>query len=694
MVCFGGNVITKKYAGRWENVLGRDKWGLNKSQRMQLKALICVFGLLLIFLLLFGKLIMLVLHREEPEPTPHVPVIEVLSNVWITEISDSALSVYRDGEYEKYPLAPLDVSPEGEILRYQPGIGVREQVADVELTDGAVTMVVAKSEKIHGKVLSADNTGIEIEGYGRVPLAGDYKGYRLYDELQMCTVGNLFFGYDFADFCMDDGAICGILMAKEAAMEYIRVLVKSSDYEELLHEEVVFSCDTDFRVVYGSHENYQTVEFQAGSEVVLDSKSEYFTAERVWIVPDVLTGKVILKNCRRNLGTPAFRGHIELLRREDGIAVINEVLLEEYLYSVVPSEMPSDYPNEALKAQAICARTYAYGKMGRAGYPQYGAHVDDSTSFQVYNNVSEQESTTTAVKETYGQLLLLESGATAGTYYYSTSCGMGSDSNVWKTAEAPTLTYLVPKQLNEVAMRQALEVSVDVDDTEPVEAEQQGENGIGEGLTESGQHTLAELLMEEEQFAEFITSVNPEDFEAEDGWYRWSYSVEEIDYERMLDVLQARYNANNQLILTWEDGEYISKKIRKLDKITDIYVEKRGLGGYADELVIETKNQKIKVISEYNIRSVLNDGVAKVLRQNGSEVNSPTLVPSGFFILSTIKDGAEVEGYTLTGGGYGHGVGMSQNGAKEMAKSGYSAEEILLYFYEGCSVENVYSQES
>ena len=51
--------------------------------------------------------------------------------------------------------------------------------------------------------------------------------------------------------------------------------------------------------------------------------------------------------------------------------MVNELPLEEYLYSVVPSEMPASYPLEALKAQAICARTYAYGHMLRAGYPRY-----------------------------------------------------------------------------------------------------------------------------------------------------------------------------------------------------------------------------------------------------------------------------------------------------------------------------------
>ena len=50
-------------------------------------------------------------------------------------------------------------------------------------------------------------------------------------------------------------------------------------------------------------------------------------------------------------------------------------------------------------------------------------------------------------------------------------------------------------------------------------------------------------------------------------------------------------------------------------------------------------------------------------------------------------------GYSLIGGGFGHGVGMSQNGAKEMAKSGYSAQEILLFFYDGCRLENIYGTE-
>lgn len=649
--------------------MGRNRWGLNKSQRMQLKAFICFLGVLLLLILLLGKLILLLIHSGGDNlGKVHVPVVRRLANVWIMEVESDGLLVFQDGEVRHYYYGPEQI--------YKPEASVREQIADIVLTDGKVTEVVAKTNKINGRILSADSSGIELEGYGRIPLASDYRGYRLYDSLEMCTIRDLFFGYNFADFCIDNGQVCGILMAKEEAMEYIRVLIKASDYSGLLHEQPVITCDTDFSVVYGAYNDLQEQHFQAGDVFTVNGESEWFVSDRIWVIPDVLTGKLTIKNCNRNQGQPAYRGQLELLRTEDGVAVINEVLLEEYLYSVVPSEMPAKYPAEALKAQAVCARTYAYGRMEHAGYPQYGAHVDDSTSYQVYNNILEQESTTTAVKETYGQLLYTAEGTLAGTYYYSTSCGVGSDSNVWKTEAAPTITYLRAKPINHVAMEQAM--------------------AVASGLIETAQlDNFGELLREESTFRAFITGKNEADFEAQEAWYRWNYQVEELNKEHMQEILQKRYEANPKLILTYdeEEEEYISCELGQLDDITDIYVEKRGSGGVADELVIETKSQKFKVISEHNIRYVLNDGESRVVRQDGSRIASPTLLPSGFFVIDTGKDGENVVGYTLTGGGFGHGVGMSQNSARGMAKSGYTAGDIMKFFYEDCYLVNVYGDD-
>lgn len=643
---------------------------LPKRQRIQLKKYLCMLGVAFLLFLFFLNL----LHScgreggdtpDMPETSPqHIQVVQKLKNVWITEAEADRITFFRDGEKETFFLAAETEGLDPFLAPEQ----MREQLADVELTDEQVSAVILKTDKFTGRVLSADENGIEIEGMGRIPLAEDYKGYRLYRELTMCTFADLTFGYANADFVRENGVICGILLARETNMEDIRVLIKTSDYADILHTEVALTADSDFLMQYGSGENIQEELFSKGDKITIDMDSKYFVGERIRIAPAVLTGRIQLLSVNRSQGTPSYRGHIELLRTAEGIAVVNELPLEEYLFSVVPSEMPASYPLEALKAQAICARTYAYGHMLRAGYPRYGAHVDDSTSYQVYNNITEADSTTTAVKETYGQMIMTDEGTVADTYYYSTSCGVGTTAGIWKTAEAQELDYLKSSRLSQ---------------ENPVQT-----NGgtAAAGSAEITAETTAEELCEEETFRDFITQTHAEDYEAQEGWYRWTYTVKEIDTDRMLETLKKRYEANGKLILTLKDGDYSSQSIKAFSKVTGITIVKRGPGGVADELVIATDKGTYKIISEYNIRAVLCDGVTGVVRQDGSEVSMPTLLPSAFFVIEPSNDKKNVVGYNIIGGGFGHGVGMSQNGAKNMALQGLGAEQILNFFYEGCEI--------
>ena len=634
---------------------------LPREQRIQLKKYVCRLGtIFLLFLVLLN-----LLHscrgsedgHTEPEETPpvHVPVVEELRNVWIPEADEEQITVFCDGERLQFTI-DADVKGDGGL---PPVEQMREQLADVEITDDRVTAVTLKTDKITGKVLAADDGSVEIEGEGKIPFAADWKGYRLYRELTMCTTKDLTFGYADADFVIENNEICGILLVREETMENIRVLIKASDYADVLHQTVTLTADCDYRIQYSAGEAVKEERIPQGREITLDADSDYFAGGRMKVIPDLNTGKICLLSVHRNQGTPYYRGSMELLRTQEGIAVVNELPLEEYLYSVVPSEMPSSYPLEALKAQAICARTYAYGHMIRAGYPQYGAHVDDSTSYQVYNNITEADRTTTAVKETYGCMIYTENGLPANTYYYSTSCGVGTTADIWKTAEAGGLTYLVSSRLNpESILRQTgTTLPAGTDD-----------------------------LSREEVFHDFICSKQPEDYEAAEPWYRWTYTVEEADAEQMSEILEKRYQANEKLVLTLKDGDYISQNIKEFSKIKDISIVKRGAGGVADEMVILTDQGTYKVISEYNIRAVLCDGSSKVIRQDGSEVATPKLLPSAFFVIEPSHDKKNVVGYNIIGGGFGHGVGMSQNGAKNMALQGLDAEQILNFFYEGCKI--------
>ena len=98
---------------------------------------------------------------------------------------------------------------------------------------------------------------------------------------------------------------------------------------------------------------------------------------------------------------------------------------------------------------------------------------------------------------------------------------------------------------------------------------------------------------------------------------------------------------------------------------------------------METEQGAKSFYSEYDIRSVLAPLGAEIIRQDGSSVKGGKLLPSAYFTMEEQTDTAGVwTGYQIKGGGYGHGVGMSQNGAKGMADTGKTYEEILNYFYQ------------
>ncbi|HBR33478.1 MAG TPA: hypothetical protein DD734_02525 [Firmicutes bacterium] len=100
----------------------------------------------------------------------------------------------------------------------------------------------------------------------------------------------------------------------------------------------------------------------------------------------------------------AYRGAIELLPFPAGMTIVNHVTMEEYLYAVVPSEMPSSWPSAALEAQAIAARTYAFSHLG--SYNKRGFDLMGSVASQAYNGVKSENATVRqAVNATQGQIL-------------------------------------------------------------------------------------------------------------------------------------------------------------------------------------------------------------------------------------------------------------------------------------------------
>ena len=572
-----------------------------------------------------------------------LPDKSILENIWMMEDDGNNIQYFYEG-YEF--LAEYT----GENERDE---SLREQVGDITFKEGRISEISVKRERISGKLLSISDEQLEIEGYGSFEMKGNCEGYKLYEELCKADRSDLLIGYDFADFVLEDGEICAFLITRKEKMETIRVVLKSNNFTSLYHDEITLACQDSMTIYYGDYEQRREEKIEAGEKITIEAGSKYLSGERIEIVPDVNTGKVQVLSLNRSQGIPSYRGSMEIVETKDGLVLINEVLLEEYLYSVVPSEMPASYPIEALKAQAVCARTYGYRYLEQPGYPALGAHVDDSVGYQVYNNIAENVNTTKAVKETTGILLLYEEEPVT-TYYYSTSCGFGADAGVWNEEQKKEFPYL-----NAVHISQA-----------------------------KGNYT-AEELSEEENFREYITEIDENAYEKEEPWFRWEYQVDELDVALLFKRLKERYDAAPGKVLTLVGEEEELKEPKEFKKVYDICCLARKEGGVMDELLIETDKGTYKVVSEYNIRYILNQG-GEVIRQDGSSYESSSLLPSAYLIIDTVKSEKNVVGYTISGGGYGHGVGMSQNGARAMGMEGEDCESILSFYFQDCHLDKIY----
>ena len=579
----------------------------------------------------------------------------VVPNVWIENGENLQVDAFINGIHKSFSAEFKLSNP------------IKKVIGDITVENQKVVRISVKPDMIQGKVLRSGDDFIEIEGYGKVPLEKDYKIYKIYGELSIEPTGSILVGYENTDFIVSSGKISAALITESIKAENIRVLIQTTGFKDILHEKVEFTATTDFTV--SSKEKDYT--YLAGETVAIKQGNELLADGRITIKPLSDNGKIEIRSIDRTNGSPKYRGIIEIAEGDNGLLIVNELPLEEYLYAVIPSEMPTSYGNEALKVQAVCARSYAYKHLLANSLSQYGAHVDDSVSYQVYNNIAENEDSILAVKDTYGQVIEYE-GDVITAYYFSTSCGHTTEAaSVW--ANDIKMPYLSGKLIL---------------------IEEEGEK------TEA-QNELADQyqdLSSEENFRSFIDAKEIPTYDSTFNWYRWKVTMGIKEIKKVIDNnLAKRYNANPELIMTMtskaEDGEeavYESIPVDTVGTIVDISVIKREASGIISELLITGSENTIKVRTEYNIRTLLAPTYDIITRQDDSEVEKLSLLPSAFFVFDKKEKSGKLSTITLTGGGYGHGVGMSQNGVKALADSGKEYEEIVSYFYEGTEMGFIY----
>ena len=193
------------------------------------------------------------------------------------------------------------------------------------------------------------------------------------------------------------------------------------------------ASDSPFSVRDGSGSVYQLAPGPYSFGVALKLKVDATKPAKALTAPLVfLPGTTPLK-----YGGKQYRGQLQVNATKTSLQLVNSVGLEPYLYGVVPREVPFSWPVEALKAQAVVARSYALAVRKTGAYDLYA-----DTRSQVYGGVAaEKPSTNAAVDATAGQVLLY-GGKVATTFFFSTSGGRtASIEDVWARGEP--VPYLV-----------------------------------------------------------------------------------------------------------------------------------------------------------------------------------------------------------------------------------------------------------
>lgn len=321
-----------------------------------------------------------------------------------------------------------------------------------------------------------------------------------------------------------------------------------------------------------------------------------------------------------------YRNYIEIRRYSDSdLTLINIINIEQYLYGVVPAEIEADAPLEAIKAQAVAARTYTYRNLGK--YEKWGFDLTDTVSSQVYNGYdAERPVTNRAVDETKGKKMLYN-GSLAHVYYFASSGGMTADiKEVWGS-EIPYL------------------VSV----PDPYESET-SRNYIWEKT----------LTAEEIKKILFVSGVEIGDI----------VSVSAEKYSPSGRVTELRITGTNGSVT------YYTQDTRMIFNLNSQKYTIQSAGN----VVVKAADGSLMTIALDGRNVVSKSGTSKLTSQN----TSVAVVGSGNNVR---KVNMSSNVYTFSGRGWGHGVGMSQEGAKGFARQGYNYEQILKHYFQGITVE-------
>lgn len=365
--------------------------------------------------------------------------------------------------------------------------------------------------------------------------------------------------------------------------------------------------------------------------------------QRDYLVIDTESDRVEVTFNRGEHGQRVYGGDLKLQPNAYGTyTLVNQVPIETYLRGVVPNEIGASAPPTAIEAQAVLARTYALRNLRRFAIDNYQMCAD--TQCQVYYGISgSAPESDRAIAATAGQVLTYQNELVDALYSSTTGGITAPFIDVWNGADRPYLQAVVDS-------------------------------------AENVWDLSAKPLVDEANFRAFIAE--------EKGFNEanWDYF---------------RWRTNSTLAeLSQDVRNYLQSKqspLANFTKIQDIKILERSPAGRVQRMSVTTDKGVIQLEKDEILRAFyapsstlfyldpIYETTSKALKAPkvmGTEVPQKQVSPPP--IQPTTK---VLKGYAFVGGGFGHGVGMSQTGAYRLGDLGWSSSRILSFYYPGSQLQ-------
>ena len=373
-----------------------------------------------------------------------------------------------------------------------------------------------------------------------------------------------------------------------------------------------------------------------------------------------------------------YRGKLVFIRAASGFTVVNEIDLENYLRGVLSVEMPMDWPPEALKAQAILARTYAI--KNRGGYSKRGYDLAAGESSQMYRGINaEDPRADRAVSQTAG-MVLTWNGQTADVFYHSDSGGATADlAHVWGGSRpylqvrSEAVNYTSPNSTWQVVLSPSQITSIlsrmkhNVGNVQSIAVALVDNAGRAVQLTFTGDRGAVNVKAHD-----FRMAAGPRVIKSTNLQITRSGGTRPVR-SRQPNVPQA------QQIPSAAEKQPVSPP--EINQLRGDIIEMTRLGIFTSKELLDMLSNPEKR-EEYVAIGL--ERLRERVEVPASITPEPTRAPNP--IPPTVPQQTGSGDFVFTGRGWGHGVGLSQWGAKTMAEQGMKYEEILAHYFPGTKI--------